>query len=90
MKQLLTALHSAFLNAPLHHSISQRGTFSKYRSLLLIAGIALLIMGCEKENHQKQSVPFKGKMILTLGNNGQVSGTGDGTPSSMMSFRCTG
>ncbi|MEO5996195.1 MAG: hypothetical protein ABIQ00_05865 [Chitinophagaceae bacterium] len=55
MKQVSNAIKSFVLSAPLHHSIPQRKAFSKYLSLLFLAGITLFISSCQKDEMQGSS-----------------------------------
>ncbi len=79
MKQVSNAIKSFVLSSPRHHSISNLRAISKYRFVILLAGIAMLITSCHKEdNHHKKTVPLKGKMTLIVKGN-TVSGTGTAT-----------
>lgn len=48
-------LHSALLRSPFHHSYNQGRLFSKYRFVLLLAGVVLLLSGCQKEDRMSGS-----------------------------------
>ncbi len=79
MKQVSNAIKSFILSSPRHRSISNLRAISKYRFVILLAGFAMLITSCHKEdNHHKKTVPFKGKMTLIVKGN-TVSGTGTAT-----------
>ena len=52
MKQVSNAFTSFVLSSPRHHSIPQRKAFSKFLSVLLLAGIALFNSSCQKEELQ--------------------------------------
>ena len=67
------------------------GLFSKYRFILLFAGIMLLISSCKKDDHQcKKTVSLKGEfvtsvMVIVPASTGvleqvRITGTGSGTP----------
>ncbi len=55
MKQVSNVIKSFVLSSPRHHSITQRKAFSKYLSVLLLAGIVLFITSCQKEELQTSS-----------------------------------
>ncbi len=52
MKQVSNVIKSFVLSSSCHHSIPQRRAFSKYLSVLLFAGIALLNSSCQKDELQ--------------------------------------
>jgi len=78
MIQLLTKLPSALSPSPLNHSISKRRLISNSRFVLLLAGLALILNSCQKDNHKK-TVPFKGQFTASSTKDG-TAGTGEGTP----------
>jgi hypothetical protein len=68
MKQVSNVIKSFVLSSSRHHSIPQRKAFSKYLFVLLLAGIALFISSCQKDellnssqkqDHKNKCVPFK-------------------------------
>ncbi|MDQ6843731.1 MAG: hypothetical protein M3Z92_05155 [Bacteroidota bacterium] len=96
MKPLSNSKNLLFRSSPLHQLIYQRRLFSKYRSNLLVAVIALiagfgfLITSCQKQGFRKECVPFKSK-FETLGQDisptvHQITGTGKGTPIGKSTF----
>jgi hypothetical protein len=97
MKQVSNATKSFVLSSPRHHLITQRKAFSKYLSVLLLAGIAMLITSCHKEdNHHKKTVPLKGEFVTSVSvivppspgvlEQIRVTGTGSGTPFGKATF----
>lgn len=94
MKQVLNTKNLLVLSSSLLHSISPRRIFSKYRTVLLLAGIALFISSCHKEDHLcKKTVPFKAnfKVIAIITQDGDpqivdVTGMGKGTPIGISTF----
>ena len=66
MKQVSNTIASLGLRSPLHRSISQQTLFSKYRFVLLLAGFALFISSCQKDelqgNLQKQETQGNSQM----------------------------
>jgi hypothetical protein len=88
MKQVLTTIHSL---ARSFSSIIPRRLFSKYRLVLMLAVIAMLVNSCKKEDHQcEKTVPLKGEfvtsvMVIVPASPGvleqvRITGTGSGTP----------
>ncbi len=49
MKQVLITIESLVLRSPFRRSINQRKMLSMYNSVLLHAGISLLVSSCQKE-----------------------------------------
>ena len=76
MKQVLNAIKSFVQRSPRHHSISNPRAMSKYRFVILLAGFAMLITSCQKEDHRNKCVSFKGKFIISFTETG-VDGTGE-------------
>jgi len=85
MKQVLATIASFVLGSPLHVSTYQKRPFSKYCSLILLAGLVLFIGGCQKDSPFKKPVPFKGQMTVSSTESGTV-GTGEGTPIGKFSY----
>ncbi len=91
MKQTLTTIHSLVRS---FSSISPRRLFSKYRLVLMLAVIAMLVNSCKKEDHHcKKTVPFEAvfqvKSVITQQGPPllvEATGTGDGTPIGNSSF----
>ena len=94
MKQVLTTFHS-FVRS--FSSISPRRLFSKYRLVLILAVIAMLVSSCQKEDlfnlfheHHKKTVPFKAKFETVeepfSETEDQITGTGSGTPIGKSTF----
>lgn len=52
MKRVSNAIKSFVLSSSCHHLIPQRQAFSKYLFVLLLAGMALFINGCQKDELQ--------------------------------------
>ncbi len=75
MKQVLNAIKSFVQRSPRHHSISNLRAISKYRFVILLAGFAMLITSCQKEDHRNKCVPFTGKFTISFTETG-VDGTG--------------
>ena len=50
MKQAAPTTHSTLLSLPLHSFSNKRRALSKYCTILLLAGFALFIGSCQKEN----------------------------------------
>ena len=75
-------------------SISPRWPFSKYRLVLVLAVIAIIIGGCKKEDNDcKKTVPFKAvfQVQSVITQQGpplliEATGTGNGTPIGKSSF----
>lgn len=91
MKQVSNVIKSFVLSSPHHHSISNLRAISKYRFVILLAGIVMLITSCHKEdNHHKNTVPLKGEFVASVTvivppspgvlEQIRVSGNGSGTP----------
>jgi hypothetical protein len=94
MKQVSNATKSFVLSSFRHCSNPQRGAFSKYLLVLLLAGIAMVITSCQKEK-QKKAVPFKAEFQLTsvvTQEKGALiiytTGTGTGTHIGRSSYEC--
>ena len=91
MKQVSTTINTIVRS---FSSISTRRLFSKYRLVLMLAVIAMLIGGCKKEDNDcKKTVPFKAvfqvqSVIIQQGPPLliEANGTGNGTPIGKSSF----
>ncbi len=97
MKQVSNVIKSFVLSSPHHHSISNLRAISKYRFVILLAGFAMLITSCHKEdNHHKKTVPLKGEFVTSVllivpPSPGvleqiRVTGTGSGMPFGKATF----
>ncbi len=77
MKHVLTTFGSA---VQCFSSISPLRLFSKYRLVLMLAVIAMIISSCEKDDHQcKKTVPFKADFTTKAPTPNIINGTGTGT-----------
>ncbi len=98
MKQTLTTIKSLLFSSSHHRSSNQQKLFSKYRLVLLVAVMAMIISSCKKEEDHlcKKTVPLKA-IFHTIAKNVQVGtdvlpeldsvyGTGEGTPIGKSSF----
>lgn len=98
MKQVSKTIDSLVLSSPLYCLISLHRTILNYRSMLLFAGIVMLIGGCKKDDQFcKKTVPFKAEFETTLevikeGKPGGILevdhliGKGEGTPIGKATF----
>ncbi len=75
MKQVSNAIKSFFLSSRRNDSILLRKAFPKYLLVLLLAGIALFISSCQKQDHNNRCVPFKGKFTFSSTDGGTGTGT---------------
>jgi hypothetical protein len=76
MKQVSNTIKCFVPSSPLHHSISNLRVICKYRFVILLAGFALLITSCQKEDQRNKCVPFKGNFAISHTKTG-VAGTGE-------------
>jgi hypothetical protein len=85
MKQVPTIKKSLVLSSSLYQIINLPRFFSKYRLVLLLLCITMIISSCHKEDeHVKKTVPFKAKFktveVPFSDTEDQVTGTGTGIP----------
>ena len=91
MKQVSTTINTVVRS---FSSISPRWPFSKYRLVLMLAVIAMLVSSCNKEDqHCKKTVPFEAvfQVQSVITQQGpplliEATGTGEGTPIGKSSF----
>ncbi|MEO5997497.1 MAG: hypothetical protein ABIN89_12230 [Chitinophagaceae bacterium] len=97
MKHELNAIKSFVVSSPGHHSIIKPRPIPKYRFVILLAGIAMLITSCHKEdNHHKNTVPLKGEFVASVTvivppspgvlEQLRITGKGSGTPFGKATF----